>query len=158
MNRIIMIWWFRSSCPFSFLPLTFPLLIFSFSSSGCYSLFLFVDDLFLFFLFLFPCPLFLYIISSGILGVSYRLTQGVVKHIIPAVASTNAVVAAACAIEVFKMASSCASKLDNYMVFNDTDGKKEQSCYSTRLLRYERKKGRRERKRFFTLQKDLKQT
>jgi ubiquitin-activating enzyme E1 C len=53
------------------------------------------------------------------------LTQGVVKHIIPAVASTNAVVAAACAIEVFKMASSCASKLDNYMVFNDTDGKKK---------------------------------
>ena len=90
--------------------------------------------------------------SSGILGVSYRLTQGVVKHIIPAVASTNAVVAAACAIEVFKMASSCASKLDNYMVFNDTDGKKEQSCYySTRLLRYERKKG--ERGRDFLLYK-----
>lgn len=44
------------------------------------------------------------------------------KHIIPAVASTNAVVAAACALEVFKLASSCAPKLDNYMVFNDTDG------------------------------------
>ncbi|KZS09384.1 Nedd8-activating enzyme E1 catalytic subunit [Daphnia magna] len=58
----------------------------------------------------------------GILGVTYRLAQGVVKHIIPAVASTNAVVAAACALEVFKLASSCAPKLDNYMVFNDTDG------------------------------------
>ena len=59
---------------------------------------------------------------SGILGVTYRLAQGVVKHIIPAVASTNAVVAAACALEVFKLASTCAPKLDNYMVFNDTDG------------------------------------
>ena len=61
-------------------------------------------------------------VQTGILGVTYRLAQGVVKHIIPAVASTNAVVAAACALEVFKLASSCAPKLDNYMVFNDTDG------------------------------------
>lgn len=60
--------------------------------------------------------------AIGILGVTYRLAQGVIKHIIPAVASTNAVVAAACALEVFKLASSCAPKLDNYMVFNDTDG------------------------------------
>ena len=45
-----------------------------------------------------------------------------VKRIIPAVASTNAVVAAACATEVFKMASTCAPGLDNYMNFSDTDG------------------------------------
>lgn len=60
--------------------------------------------------------------AQGIHGVTYRLAQGVIKHIIPAVASTNAVVAAACALEVFKIASSCATTLDNYMVFNDTDG------------------------------------
>jgi len=58
----------------------------------------------------------------GINGVTYRLTQGVVKRIIPAVASTNAVIAAACATEVFKLATSAAMPMNNYCVFNDTDG------------------------------------
>ncbi|KAI2659347.1 NEDD8-activating enzyme E1 catalytic subunit [Labeo rohita] len=58
----------------------------------------------------------------SITGVTYRLTQGVVKRIIPAVASTNAVIAAACATEVFKIASSAYVPLNNYLVFNDVDG------------------------------------
>lgn len=58
----------------------------------------------------------------SIIGVTYRLTQGVVKRIIPAVASTNAVIAAACATEVFKLATSAYVPLSNYMVFNDVDG------------------------------------
>lgn len=58
----------------------------------------------------------------SIKGVTYRLTQGVVKRIIPAVASTNAIIAACCVTEVFKIATSCASSMNNYMVFNDVDG------------------------------------
>lgn len=55
-------------------------------------------------------------------GVTYQLTQGVIKHIIPAVASTNAIIAASCATEVFKIATSCSPHMDNYMVLNDTEG------------------------------------
>lgn len=58
----------------------------------------------------------------NITGLSYRLVQGVLKNIIPAVASTNAVIAATCATEAFKMATNCYEPLNNYMVFNDTDG------------------------------------
>uniref|UniRef100_A0A5S6QWK0 NEDD8-activating enzyme E1 catalytic subunit n=1 Tax=Trichuris muris TaxID=70415 RepID=A0A5S6QWK0_TRIMR len=60
--------------------------------------------------------------SFGIAGVTYRLTQGVVKRIIPAVASSNAVVAAACALEVFKLASCCALPIKNYMSLQDAEG------------------------------------
>lgn len=58
----------------------------------------------------------------GIQGVTFRLTQGVVKNIIPAVASTNAIVAAACANEALKMISSLASNMDNYMMYNGRFG------------------------------------
>lgn len=50
------------------------------------------------------------------------MTQGVVKHIIPAVASTNAVIAAACSTEVLKLATGCCKPMDNFMTFSDIDG------------------------------------
>jgi ubiquitin-activating enzyme E1 C len=53
----------------------------------------------------------------GIEGVDYRLTLGVVKNIIPAVASTNALVAAACCNETFKILTGCNYKMNNYMQY-----------------------------------------
>jgi ubiquitin-activating enzyme E1 C len=58
----------------------------------------------------------------GILGVTYRLTQGVIKNIIPAVASTNACIATMCATEAFKLATGSSLFLNNYVVFNQSDG------------------------------------
>jgi ubiquitin-activating enzyme E1 C len=58
----------------------------------------------------------------GIKGVTYRLTQGVIKNIIPAVASTNACIATMCATEVFKLATGCSQYLNNYVVFNQSEG------------------------------------
>ncbi|PAV89475.1 hypothetical protein WR25_03405 [Diploscapter pachys] len=55
-------------------------------------------------------------------GVDRRLTQGVLKRIIPAVASTNAVIAASCSIEALKLATNIANNINNYLNFNDVDG------------------------------------
>ncbi len=45
-----------------------------------------------------------------------------IKHIIPAVASTNACIATITATEVFKLATSCSQFLNNYIVFNQSEG------------------------------------
>ncbi|KHJ88566.1 ThiF family protein [Oesophagostomum dentatum] len=58
----------------------------------------------------------------GIKGVDRRLTQGVIKRIIPAVASTNAVIAASCALEAIKLATNTAKPIDNYLNFTDIEG------------------------------------
>ncbi|KAJ5329909.1 Molybdenum cofactor biosynthesis MoeB [Penicillium brevicompactum] len=55
-------------------------------------------------------------------GVTFQMTQGVVKNIIPAIASTNAVIAASTTSEVLKIASSSNPYLDNYMMYAGEEG------------------------------------
>ena len=69
----------------------------------------------------------------GITGVDYNKTMGVVKNIIPAVASTNALISAACVNEALKLLTGVNGRMDNYMQYLG------QTRLSVSTLPYEKK-------------------
>mmetsp|Transcript_16632 Transcript_16632/g.28058 ORF Transcript_16632/g.28058 Transcript_16632/m.28058 type:complete len:433 (+) Transcript_16632:135-1433(+) len=58
----------------------------------------------------------------NITGVTLQHTQGVVKNIIPAIPSTNGIVAAACTLEALKMATMCSPQMNNYTMYTGGSG------------------------------------
>ena len=55
-------------------------------------------------------------------GVTYNLTLGVIKNVIPAISSTNSLIAASSVMEALKIWSGISKRLDNYFMYMGHEG------------------------------------
>ena len=55
-------------------------------------------------------------------GVTYNLTLGVIKNVIPAIASTNSLIAASTVMEAIKIWTGSSKRLDNYFMYMGHEG------------------------------------
>ncbi len=55
-------------------------------------------------------------------GVTYNLTLGVIKNVIPAIASTNSLIAASTTMEALKLLTGCSTPLNNYLMYMGHEG------------------------------------
>lgn len=58
----------------------------------------------------------------GIKGIDLNLTLGVIKNVIPAIASTNAIIAAETVLEALKVLTNISKTLDNYFMYMGHEG------------------------------------